>query len=214
VPFDDEITPAQISGVLQEAKTKNIHIDRAKIVGGEPLLCSSLVEIVELLIRDGIESGVVGSIKLDTNGIAALPSDLPKHPNFRVGGRKPKKKIHLPFLWSPRDLNIESHGPCSHPSKCGFSLDGRGWLPCSPAIMIDRLFYGERHYRDEIPTRPWGCDELCVHCLYSTPEWFRERWATPIRQFTPEMRMPTRSWATALRNAGIHVEQVYEPQVI
>ena len=207
----DDMTPAQVSAFIQEAKTRGIHIDRVKIVGGEPLVLPHVTDIVRLLIDEGIGSGVISSIKLDTNGIARIPADMPTHPSFRIGGRKPKKKIHLPYIWSPSDLGLEWHGPCSHPYRCGFSLDARGWLPCSPAIMIDRLFYGGEHYRHSITAHPWGIEKLCAHCIYAASSAFRVANVKPLNLFTPEMKMPTRSWAAALRRAGVAVESIYGP---
>lgn len=210
VPNNDEVTVDQVKGVLAEAWEQQIHIERVKALGGEPALHSHLTAIVQELLV-GVEQDIVGGIKIDTNGIKPLPADLPRHPQLKIGGRKPKKKIHLPFLWSPSDLGLAWHGPCSHPYKCGFSFDSRGWLPCSPAVMIDRLFYGGEHYRQEISTVPWATDLLCRHCVYAAPAEWRQRMATPIGKFTPEMRMPTRSWAEALKRAGVDVPKIYDP---
>ena len=209
----DDMTPEQVSAFIREANQRGIRVERIKIVGGEPFTHIRIVELLQVLIHEGIGSGVVGSIKLDTNGVAKPPADLPMHPNFRIGGRKPKKKIHLPYLWSPFDLGLEWKCPCSHPFRCGYSLDARGWQLCSPAIMIDRLFYDGKHYQQNIPTKPWGAEDLGRHCIYAAPAWFREANAKPLSQFTPEMKSPTKSWAEALRQAGVEVARIYEPQI-
>jgi hypothetical protein len=75
------------------------------------------------------------------------------------------------------------------------SLDWRGWLPCSPAILIAGGFDLEHLYRepDDIPTGPWG-EELCSHCVYSAPR----KWRKANGGF--EVTKPTPRWEEALRN--------------
>lgn len=56
---------------------------------------------------------------------------------------------------------------------CGFSLDVKGWLPCSAAIAIARLFGMEDLYRPldgPLPTEAWGMDRLCPDCLFGVDD--------------------------------------------
>jgi len=206
------MTLDQVAAFLDQAKAAG-GIGRVKLLGGCPLKHSDFPGVYSLFLA-AVEVGTVELVKIETSGAIPVPSGLTPHPRIRFGGRRPKKKVHLPYLWSPSDLGLAIHAPCSHPWRCGFSIDARGWLPCSPAIMVDRLFYGGSHYRERLPAdgRVWGIDALCKHCAYAAaPEW-RAAHATPIAQFTREMRMPTRSWAEALRRAGVvAADDTYEP---
>ena len=103
--------------------------------------------------------------------------------------------------------------PCRHPFECGFSLDNRGWLPCSPAISIARLFGREHLYRRELPEgQPWGMEELCRYCCYAFPEDFRRINVKHLAEFTPAMKLASKSWFDALRRAGANPEGPLDTQ--
>ncbi len=210
-PNPDEMMLDQVAAFLDQAKTAG-GIGRCKLVGGDPAAHSNLPAVYGLFV-EAVKSGVVESVKIETSGVIPIYPGLEFHPNIRFAGRRPAKKKRLPYLWAPCDLGLPTSLGCSHPRRCGFSIDSRGYLPCSPAIMIDRLFFGGAHYRQAIPTdgRVWGCEDLCRYCVYSAPEAWRQAHVLPLAEFTPEMKQPTRSWADALRRAGVEVSAVYEP---
>jgi hypothetical protein len=210
-PNRTDVSLEQISDFIDQAEARKTNrIDKLKLVGGQATEHPQFSEVYELLLS-AAERGVIREIKITTNCLKPNP---PVRPSSLVRWQRspPKKKQHLPSMWAAVDLGLPWK-PCRHPFQCGFSLDNRGWLPCSPMISIARLFGREDLYQDKLPDGvPWGM-ECCKWCCYALPEPFRREWCKPLAQHTPEMLMPTRSWAEALRKAGIPVEQAYEPQV-
>jgi hypothetical protein len=150
------------------------------------------------LLRQAVDSRLIRKVKIDTNGTLPIPSLMP-HDNIRFGGASQRKKAHLPYLWSPMDLGEPvPKQPCSMPRLCGFSLDNRGWLPCSAAIMIVRAFGLTHLYRQEMPTKPWGITEICRHCVHSMPEEWKQEHCKPLADITEEEKTPSESWREAL----------------
>lgn len=174
-----------------------------KVCGGEPLLHPQVTEAYEILVQ-AAERGVIRRIKMQTNGTVPRPNLRPSACVIWKSS-KPAKKVHLPYEWSPSDLGLPVTAPCSHPFRCGYAFDTRGWMLCSPGIMIARLFGHEYLYRTDMPTKPWGL-ELCRHCIYAAPEDFRRTHVKHLAAFTPEMKMASKSWFDALRLAGAEPE--------
>ncbi|MEN6507111.1 MAG: radical SAM protein [Planctomycetaceae bacterium] len=192
----EDIDPAAVEQFIAEAKEHG-HVNRVKVVGGEPLLHPQFSRIAEIL-ADGIQQGAIQSVKIDTNGTLPKPP-LPAVPGMRYAGRQPGAKRHLPFLHSPIDLGHAVVGPCSMPFRCGVSLDARGWLPCSSAIMIARLFGCEHLYRQHLPAAAdWGFEELCPDCAFAMPAAWRAEHAKALRDFTEEDRTPSERWKARL----------------
>src|SRR5574340_157281 len=170
--------------------TRAIPVKRVKLVGGEPTMHPEFIEIVEMLGM-AVSEGGIGSVKIDTNGTRVLPDiDLP--PGIRWSGRHPRKKRHLPVLWSPTDLGLPVK-PCSMPRRCGFSLDSKGWLPCSMGIVLVEAFVLEHLYRDRLPAKVWGLPELCEHCIFAAPEEVRLEHCKPLNEITEAERTATPS---------------------
>jgi hypothetical protein len=200
------VSRQQIEDLIEDVHfyhmVENTPINRIKIAGGEPLLHPDILWILERL--SPLVPEYVLKIKLDSNGtMTAVIGDMmvnnAKVPNIVFSGRAPKKKMHLPYLWSPTDLGLKVT-PCDTPRLCGFSLDNRGWLPCSPAIMIARTFGLDHLYMDGLPHSVWGMDELCKHCIHAAPKAFREAHCKPLREITEAERTPTESWRKALKH--------------
>jgi len=186
----------QIKRFIEQARMGG-GIKKLKILGGEPLLHPQFVEICNLLTTAASE-GVIQYIKVETNQTLKIPNINPSK-LICFKGRKIQKKKHQPTLWSPQDLGVNSPGiPCMQVSKCGYSLDKYGYLPCSPAIMISRLF-GLDLYRYEFPKEVWGLDELCKHCVFSmSPEWRSKYSSRNPTQHTQEECAPTKSYKEAM----------------
>lgn len=201
----------QVEQFVHQARSAG-GIARVKLLGGCPLKSSIFVKAYSILV-EAVETGVIESVKIETSHAVPPPAGLRQHPCVRFAGRPVKKKRHLPYLWAPCDLGLATSLGCSHPRHCGFSIDARGYLPCSPAIMIDRLFYGGAHYRHELPAdgKVWGMEALCKYCCYAAPADWRTAHVKLLAEFTPEMKRPTASWAAALRAAGVEVAAVYSP---
>lgn len=203
----EHMTVAQIEKFVQHAKDIG-GIKRAKVVGGEPLVHPDFKEIYTVL-GEATEQRIISYVKIDTNKTIPIPS-LKPYQFVRWSGKHPKKKAHLPILWSPKDLGYHTSGPCQQISKCGFSLDKYGYLPCSLAIMITRLFGLTHLYRQEIPKQPWGLEELCPLCIFSMDSEFRHKWWTPLGKITTEEKTPTKSYDEALKK--FNVEEFYKTQ--
>jgi len=193
----------QVERFLTEARLAG-GVSKVRVLGGEPTLHPQIDAIMRLLV-DAIHDGTVGAVEVNTNTISPTwkaHRDACLDPKVRWDRSPPNRKHHLPFLWAPKDLGFATTGPCRHPVQCGFSLDSLGWLPCSPAIAITRLFFGGRHYRQAMPDgTAWGCEDLCPLCIYSMPRGWRIRNRRKLRDFTAAMKEPTRSWADALKEA-------------
>lgn len=196
----DHMTVEQVNAFVTDAKQHG-GVTKVRVLGGEPTLHPQIDEVLNILTVAIVE-GVIGAIEINTNTLVRGWKEIrSRHsqPGIRWDKSPVKRKNHLPFLWSPRDLGFKTMGPCRHPVQCGFSLDVRGWLPCSPTIAISRAFYDGKHYRQEFPDgTPWGCEDLCPHCVYSMPRRWRKRNTRKVLDFTKAMKTPTPSWAKAI----------------
>ncbi len=205
----DDMTLEQLGEFLRQAKAHG-GVGRCKAVGGEPLCFPLFVPAYNMLV-EALRAGTIGGLSINTNCIAPRPEGLIEEPRVRWQLSRLARKVHIPNCWASVDLGLP-WTPCSHPRRCGISLDNRGYLPCSPAISIVRLFGMEDLYRQELPDKPWGLERLCPLCSYALPAEVRVAHARHLSDFTPEMKMPTRSWTEALRRAGVRVDKVYAPR--
>lgn len=197
----DDMTAGQIVNFLAQLRFSDLRVKRVKVVGGEPLLHPEFPLIWDLL-ELGVNEGLIRSVKVDTNGTLPIPAVHP-HPRMRIGGCPPRRKRHIPYLWSPVDLGYTVNGnACRMPYRCGMSLDNRGWLPCSAAIMIARGFGLEHLYRQTVPDRTWGLDELCRHCIHAMPREWKDAHCQPLSRIITEEKTPTVSWRAALERLG------------
>ena len=195
---DSDMTVEQVERFVAELRGGPVQAKRVKVAGGEPLLHPELGEILGVLLA-GVTEGLIEKIKIDSNG--TLPKLHIEHPALRWSGRKPAKKVHLPTLWSPTDLNLPTSYPCSMPKACGISLDNRGYLPCSMAISLVRTgVVGPEHYCDTFNAR-WNFHEICPHCVFAAPEAWRKAYCKPLNKITSGEKLPTATWAEALQYA-------------
>ena len=195
---EDMMTVAQIEDFIAQARSRqDVKIKKVKLVGGEPTIHPDFEQIYHLLLA-AVDDGVIEGLKVNTNTIkGAPPSTTVKHPKVRWLHSPLKKKRHLPYVLHPKDLGLEAKGPCRMPFTCGFSLDPRGWLPCSPAILIAGAFDLEHLYRDDIPKDFWG-HSLCDHCVFAVPESWRSAWHKQNRGLT--LVEPSPRWKAGLEN--------------
>ncbi len=193
----------QVAEFLSQARRAG-GVAKVRVLGGEPTLHPQIEDILDLL-EGGLDERVIGRVELGTNCLTPDWTEIARrHPQVDWQRSPLRRKKHLPFVWAPLDLGLTGTAPCRHPVQCGFSLDSRGWLPCSPAIAISRLFFDGKHYRQEMPAGiPWGQDELCPLCVYSLARSWHVRHRRHLADITPEMRVPTRRWAEALERAGL-----------
>ena len=185
----------------------NTPIDRVKVVGGEPLLHPEFMLIFELL-KNAVASGKIKKVKIDTNQMTPFPPNLwaKRTDAVRTGGTHPKKKKHYPMI-HPVDIGYVTTAKynCEMIRRCGFSLDNKGWLPCSSAIMIARLFNLEYLYKKQRPNTVWGLEELCQHCVFAMPqEWLNEH-AYPVLNTPKEWRKPSKTYKKAIKE---YVERI------
>lgn len=173
-------------------------VSRVKMAGGEPLVWTDFIDGFTLL-EIAHKAGII-ELCGNTNGTLPIPEFARGIHWYRS---HPRKKAHLPYWHAPIDLGLPWK-PCKMPHRCGFSLDPGGWLPCSPAIMIARVFGMTDLYRlDPNEWQTWGMDRLCPLCPHAAPEEWRREHCKPISQFTIEDNTPSPSWAKALEDYSL-----------
>lgn len=205
----DDMSIPQIEKFIEQARNGG-GVQRLKIIGGEPLMHPNFVEIYNLLV-DAAEEGVIKSVIVETNKTLNRPDGLKPSKLTKWQGTLQRKKRHLPILWSPKDLGVQTHYPCRQISRCGFSLDKYGYLPCSLSIMMVRIFKMTHLYRYEFPTQPWGLDELCPICIFSMDKTWRSHYSQiHLWQHTEQDKTPTESYKKALDE--FNQEEFYKTQ--
>lgn len=192
-------------------QTRHRKIKRVKVVGGEPLLHPNFMEIF-MLLKKAVKRGQIEKVKVDTNQTVPYPKGLweERTPNIKIGGLYVKRKRHYP-MWHPLDIGyVTGASPnCAMIRRCGFSLDKKGWLPCSSAIMIARLFNLEHLYKEDFPTKVWGLNELCQHCIFAMPETWLKEHAFPIVNTPKEWQKPSNIYREVIKK---YVQTNQEPQ--
>lgn len=199
----------QVDRFIKQAKAGG-GIKKLKLLGGEPLLHPNFVDIYGLLLG-AVKDGVIRCIRVETNGTIPIPK-VERNPLICFKGRRVSRKKHQPALWSPVDLGVKTPiGTCQQLSKCGFSLDKYGYLPCSPAIMISRLLGYNDLYKLDFPNAVWGLEKLCPHCVFSmSAEWRSKYSAINPTQHTKEDRTPTKTFKDGLDK--FNAEEFYKTQ--
>jgi len=193
----EHMSLSQIEKFINQAKVGG-RVDKLKVLGGEPLLHPQFKEIYYMLC-EAAKDGIIRQIKIESNKTIPHP-EVEAFPFVSWKGRIQSKKKHQPILWSPKDLGFDTRvGVCQQISKCGFSLDKYGYLPCSLAIMLCRLFDMTDMYRYEFPTTTWDLDKICKHCIFSMEADWRSRFSGKrLSDHTEEDKSPTKSFAEAL----------------
>jgi hypothetical protein len=200
----------QIQKFIDQAKN-NGGINKLKVLGGEPLLHPQFVEIYNIL-ASATKDGIINYIKIESNKTVTIPK-VERYNSVWWKGRPQSKKKHLPFLWSPKDLGVVKGAQpnCRVVRRCGYSLDKYGYLPCSCAIMISRLFGNTDLYSHEFPKQVWGLDKLCQHCIFSMDQEWKSQFACKrLSEHTIEEKTPTKSYQDALDKWD--VEKFYKTQ--
>lgn len=204
----ENMSLSQIDKFIGHCKEKPLQ--KVKVLGGEPLLHPQFLEIYHKLLK-ATEEGYIKLIKVNTNKTIKIP-DLPKTEKVRWLGKKWIMKKHEPFLWHPKDLgyNIKPQYNCDTMKKCGISLDKYGYLPCSPAIMLVRLFNLTHLYRYEMPKEIWGLEEVCQHCIFGMPVDWRNEHRYSLEKMPEEAKKPTEMFRKAI--ADFSNELFYQTQ--
>lgn len=206
----EHMSVEQIKKFVEQAKVGG-GINKLKVLGGEPLLHPQFNEIYDIL-TSAAKDGVIRGIKIESNRTLPTPK-VPQYPFVQWKGRVQSKKKHQPILWSPKDLGVvkTAQPNCPQVRKCGYSLDKYGWLPCSCAIMICRLFGMTDLYQYEYPKGLWGLDQLCPNCIFAMDqEWRDQHSCKKLSEHTVEEKTPTKSYADAL--AKFDVNKFYQSQ--
>jgi len=192
----EHMSVSQITKFVDQARFR-FGVENIKVLGGEPLLHPQFEEIYGILV-DAAEDGVIQNIKIETNGTIPVPK-LRKSKRVRWMGRTVKKKKHLPVLQSPKDMGVKTKLGCKQISRCGFSLDKYGYLPCSTSIMIVRLLGWTSLYRHELPTEPWALERLCPVCSFSMDKKWRDHYSgMKLSQHSDDDQLPTITFQKAL----------------
>jgi hypothetical protein len=194
----DHMSLDQIHKFVEQAKV--VKVNKLKVLGGEPLMHPQFKEIYDILLSAAKE-GSIRCIKIESNK-TIQPPVVEASSLVSWKGRVQSKKRHQPILWSPEDLGVVT-GPqyhCPQITKCGFSLDKFGYLPCSVAIMIVRLFNLTHLYKTEMPTQAWGLEELCSKCIFSMNHDWRIQHNKGVADLSDNQIVPTKSYAEAIKN--------------
>ncbi len=208
---EEDMSYEQIVRFVNQIANSPVKVKRLKLLGGEPLVHPDFARIYVLLMA-AVGEGLIHKIKIESNGVLPKP-DVPPHPAIRWAGKPPRRKRHMPVLWSPRDLGIVTAGPCVMPSRCGISLDAYGYSLCSVCIMMFRVFGAEDLYRDDFPQN-WrqdfaqAIDVLCPQCAWSMPQLWCEAHSYPLNATPSIARQSTASWTTALASFDGHAKKV------
>jgi hypothetical protein len=109
IDFTDELRERR-----HDPEREWIFVDRAKWVGGEPLVHPQFIEIHQLL-GDAIDEGLIGKVKINTNCVSTKPEGLEEHKKIRWSRSPLNSKFHLSFFWHPMDCGQPTSGFCSHP---------------------------------------------------------------------------------------------------
>ncbi|MFH1416600.1 MAG: 4Fe-4S cluster-binding domain-containing protein [Elusimicrobiota bacterium] len=193
---DTDITPQQIDKFIEQIKGMNVQ--KIKLVGGEPLMSKHFRYVYDAL-KTALDNKIFAFLKLDYNHTIPLPADLDTK-NVRLMGKAYGRKKHLPVYWHPEDMGYKI-GPkpkCSMIKRCGQSFDYKGYLPCSAAIAIVKIFGLEHLYRDAPQLQPWGLDELCRHCVFGMPEGWQREHLFPVKDCLPEHKGMTKKYRIAV----------------
>ncbi len=192
----EHMTAEQVYRMVEQVRAAEETVIKCKVVGGEPFLNPEIRDICELLS----EADVIEKVIIETNRILPIPQWANDLPRTRIQGTLPKDKVHVPATWSPVDYNQPTQLGCMGLHRCGYSLDKYGWLPCSPAIMLVRLFGMWELYRLTLPRFPWELLQLCHHCIASAPVEWTEKHTHPLADVPDADRNPSKSWAKAMQS--------------
>uniref|UniRef100_A0A6M3JZE6 Putative iron-sulfur binding domain containing protein n=1 Tax=viral metagenome TaxID=1070528 RepID=A0A6M3JZE6_9ZZZZ len=193
---DTDITPQQIDKFIEDIK--NFKVNKIKLLGGEPLMSKHFRYVYDTL-KKALDNKQFNMLKLDYNHTISLPKDLDTK-GVRLMGKSLNNKRHLPVYWDPGDLGYQilPRPNCEMIRKCGQSYDYKGYLPCSAAIAIVRIFHLEHLYMDKPQRKPWGLDKLCKHCIFGMPDEWRKAHLFGVKNCLPEHRTKTKTFMKAL----------------
>jgi hypothetical protein len=204
----ERMTLAQVEKFIRQCRSSPLN--KIKVLGGEPLLHPDFSKIYNLLV-DAKKDKIISGIKVNTNGSVKRPQDI-DYSQSRWLWSKPFKKGHFPFLWHPKDLGFDLGAKynCRTIKVCGISLDKYGYLPCSPAIMIVRLFGLTHLYKRELPEGAWGLEEICQHCIFAMPQEWLAKHSFSATGKTEEDNKPSKMFQDAIDN--FDYEKFYRTQ--
>ncbi len=175
------MTVEQVNKFIKEIKEKKIHLQRMRILGGEPLLHPKLGEFILALFYELIVPGNLKKIEIVTNGIIDGPEalrDIMEDKRIKkafqkqiIKFKKSSKGKELNFKWilaAPVDLGYESC-ICTRPYICGINLNMYGYWPEGTCGAIARLFCRNDYSRQSFPkhfSKTWPDIEqdLCKYC--------------------------------------------------
>jgi len=178
---DAEMSIEQIRKLIFQIKQKKKHLSSIAVLCGEPLLHSSIIEIISMLFYDLLTPGYIDYIVITTNGIL-LDEKLKKlltDPNLSEAFANkliriyyeppPRDKGHHWALAAPVDLGLK-WDTCEDPRRNGILLNCYGYWPGGPCGAIARLFRQDQYAKYDFPdefekTWPGLRKDLCKYCV-------------------------------------------------
>ena len=186
-----DMSMLEIEKFVKEAQaSKGVKI--LSVMGGEPTIHPRFVDIVELLHQDLVKPGVVGLLRIATNGKKPLPR-LSFKPATVVS--LPSQKKHRYSFIAPQDSGQATLN-CRVPYTCGVALNKFGYSPCGAGGAVARLFGLGQFIRDRLPSSPEEFIDyrnlLCTLCQASAMK----------PKMSHRDRTPSRSYLKILEKRG------------
>ena len=191
-----DMTVGQVKKFVLEMRNHGRHLDRVTIIGGEPLLHPNIDQIVSVIERGLLNTGLVDHCQLITNKTLPVSKGI-KRSKVEVktlAEPKDKREHHFCFFVAPIDKGWK-YKRCECIQTCGFLLCSRGYFPCVLAPSISYVFNIKNLARFSLPqsTDDFGnFDEIvCKYCPWGSG-FDKLLWEKN------EGRPTTRSWLNAM----------------
>ncbi len=177
-----DMTIGQIEHFIDSVKSLSHYphpiLGKVCVTGGEPLLHTKVKEIVNLLERELVNSGLAEMVFINSNAVLEPPPELKKYV-ITWSTAQVKELVHNVMLWHPTELGPKfGLGPPLTYKTCkggagqyalllthnGYSMcygaDGYIRLFCLDHLIIDYLPAGV----NEFPVD--RMDDVCQHCVF------------------------------------------------
>ena len=176
-----DLTLDQVADFARQAIAAEAQIANLIVTGGEPLLHPQVVEIVQLLDRELVATGHVGTLQVNSNlTLPAPPAIAGRLINFSRPRDNPQ--IHDCVFVHPDDLGRgrPTFSRCHHYRKWRIVANTYGYSLCCAADGYLRLFRLDHLILPRFPCDYYDfcldrMDDVCQHCPFGTGAPAKER---------------------------------------